>query len=112
MALHDFACWADDPYKDRSLYESLGIPECLHDLMAFAGVKFAPKSRFLIEDNALVDPTCWILTIPCKVDGKRIEIPINDPIDKDDPEGHWRAILCAAADFQYLVNSGQYSLTE
>jgi len=106
MALPDFAS-ATDPNKDRSLYKSLGIPECLHDLFAFAEVRFAPKpyADVLRPD----DPVCWILVMPCRTPGKRVEIPINDPIDKDDPEGHWRAILAAAADFQYLVNSGQYT---
>lgn len=102
--------------SDMSLFKSLDIPECLHALMDFAGVKFTPKGGggvFAIAGwpaAKIGDPTNWILTMPCKIDGKRIEIPINDPIDQTDPEGHWRAIMAAAADFQYLVNSGQYEL--
>jgi hypothetical protein len=101
---------------DSSLYKVLRIPECLHDVMTFVEVKFVPKDRvstlsvFSWSQEKLADPTNWILTLPTNVPGKRVEIPINDPIDKEDPEGHWRAILGAAADFQALVNTGQYDL--
>lgn len=97
-----------------NLLKLLKIPECLHDLMEFVGVQFAPKTgdRLLTlatrSHEWLSDPTNWHMTLPTKIPGKRVEIPINDPIDKNDPEGHWRAILAAAADFQALVNTGQY----
>lgn len=100
--------------RDRSLFKLLSIPESLHDLMQFAEVQFAPKDGTgrltvgLWSQEKLSDPQSWVLTLPTNVPGKRVEIPINDPIDKDDPEGHWRAILAAAADFQSLVNRGEY----
>jgi hypothetical protein len=96
------------------IFHMIGVPECLHGLMEFAGVRFVYKLggvSFFLGSEAMMNPTNWILTLPCKVERRRVEIPINDPIDKDDPEGHWRAILGAAADFQFLVNTDQYSLT-
>ena len=104
-----------DP-NDGSLYKILGIPEALWDVMTFAEVKFAAKNKvgmltiaqWPLEKQA--DPQSWILTLPTNIPGVRVEIPINDPIDKDDPEGHWRVILGAAADFQSMVNSGAYKL--
>lgn len=97
-----------------SVFKILKIPECLHDVMQFAGIQFAPKNRDGFLSLAarpyewLANPTNWLLTLPTNIPGKRVEIPINDPIDKNDPEGHWRAIIGAAADFQALVNTGQY----
>lgn len=97
---------------DGSLFTLLAIPTCLHDVMQFAGVQFVPKNGVGIlsgwSTEKLADPTNWILTLPTSIPGKRVEIPINDPIDSSDQEGHWRAILGAAADFQSLVNRGEY----
>lgn len=103
-----------DSADTGSLFDLFDIPDCLRDVMCFAGVQFALKGGASIFSRAQwpvekqKDPTNWILTLPTAKPGYRVEIPIDDPIDKNDPEGHWRAILGAAADFQYLVNSGEY----
>jgi hypothetical protein len=107
----------DHVFKDDAgnLFKMLKIPACLHDVMEFAGVQFAPKNGDTLLKLALrshewlSDPRNWLLTLPTNIPGKRVEIPINDPIDQSDPEGHWRAIIAAAADFQALVNTGQYN---
>lgn len=101
-----------EPPTGSNLFKLIGIPECLHDLMEFAGVQFVfkkSKTLFFAGSEEMEKPTNWILTMPTNLGGQRVEIPINDPIDKDDPEGHWRAIIAAAADFQALVNTGQYN---
>lgn len=106
----------DVPVDKGKIFEVLGVPECLHDVMEFAGVQFAPKTGDTLLALSmkpmewLSDPTNWILTLPTNVPGKRVEIPINDPIDGRNPEAHWRVYLAAAADFQALVNTGQYKL--
>lgn len=94
---------------DGSLFEILKIPPALRDLMNFVEAKFAPRKGWipsLASRESMANPGNWILTLPCTVPGKRVEIPLPAEIDKDDPEGHWRAILQAAADFRYLVISG------
>lgn len=105
----------DVPVDKGKMFEVLGVPECLHDVMEFAGVQFAPKTRDTLLMLAmkpmewLRDPTNWIMTLPCNIPGKRVEVPINEPIGGNDPEGYWRTYLAAAADFQALVNTGQYT---
>lgn len=106
-------------HLDHNLLELLGVPKELHDLCEFIELQFAHKDGFLpiftkVDDfnewrlrNKLSD---WRIILPCKLPGQRVELPLPDSIDEDDPLGHWRAILAAAADFQSLVNTGEYSL--
>lgn len=92
---------------DGSLYKLFGIPPVLQDLMSFAGVKFRSTKPYSYVE-AVKNTKGWIMILPCKIPGEQVEIPLPDEIDKEDPEGHWRAILGAAADFQALVNNGDY----
>lgn len=88
----------------------LGVPPALWDLFEFIGVRFRHRKARWAASMAMgwCERSDWILILPVKTPGHTVEIPLPAEIDKDDPEGHWRAILAAAADFQYLVNSGQY----
>ena len=103
----------DTAIGDASIFRLLGVPECLHELMEFAGVRFRHKAKsglaLLLSDDAYKKIGDWIMCMPCSIHGKQVEIPLPDQISSTDPEGHWRAILAAAADFQYLINSGQYT---
>lgn len=92
------------------IYAFLGVPSALWDLFEFAGVLIRNKKDLWPSSNMKprVDLSEWVLVMPVKIPSHRVEIPLPAEIDKVDPEGHWRAILAAAADFQYLVNSGQY----
>lgn len=97
----------------------LGIPPALYDLLDFIDANFGRTDgrvlpvmltaedfkRFTVRAGLAE----WTLILPCRrFPNDRIEIPLPAYIDKKDPEGHWRAILAAAADFQSLVESGGY----
>lgn len=106
---------------DERLLQHFGIPAELHDLLEFIGAEFAHKDAYMpvametltftgsyahwLERNRLDH---WRLVLPCKIPGQRVEIPLPEKIDATDPEGHWRAIITAAADYQALVNTGEY----
>lgn len=95
---------------DLSLYKRLGVPTALHDVMDFAGVQFRHRTKGVLmmlgfNTNDIESLDDWLLCMPVNIAGKRVEIPLPAMVHGEE---HWRAILAAAADFQYLVNSGQY----
>lgn len=103
---------------DKGLLEYFDIPAALHDLLDFIGAEFVHKDEFvpmflanksLVERRQATRLDHWRLVLPCQVPGQRVEIPLPEVIDSSDPEGHWRAIIAAAADFQALVNTGEYT---
>lgn len=106
---------------DRNFLELLGVPKELYDLLEFIDARFGRTDGKAIPIKLTVEAFkkwCdeggggldkWTLVLPSRrYPDRRVEIPLPVEIDKDDPEGHWRAILAAAADFQALVETGQY----
>lgn len=98
----------------KSLFERLGVPEELWELMQFAGIGFrnvevshAAAMMGIHGDKIFDRLDNWVMVMPTQE--RQIEVPLPHEISKDDPVGHWRALMAAGADFQYLVNSGQYT---
>lgn len=104
--------WSGNLARRIQVYEYLGVPEDLRDVFTFVEAEFVPVSGAGLMLSALsgqrheTNLSLWHLHLPTKL-GRPVIMPLPEKVED---EGHWRAIITAAADLQGMVNRGEYKL--